>query len=190
MNDQTVSRIIRSIGVILIAVITLSFIWREVVFTGVYEVEQTAGHATRLAFAPWPKDRLKEPTREASGQEVLPIIGESIFFPVSLPRSFFTLTVTADLATAPPEDTELGIQIRPGVFWYLKHPATVRTQSDGRTQIQSTFDLRGIDQRQHLVNILLFVPGTSPTHALSLERIHFKFQRPSIIDSVRGRLHL
>lgn len=190
MNEQKIIHGIRLIGLIIVISITLSFIWREVVFTGVYEVEQVAGSATRLVLAPWPKDRLGDPKRDLSGKTVLPILGESIFFPVSLPRSFTTLTVTADLSAPPPEHTQFGVQIRPGVFWYIKNSAEIIEQSSERTRIRATFDLRGVDQRQHLINILLFAPNASVIRPLYLQRIIIKFNRPSVIDSLRGNVRL
>ncbi len=166
MTHITIRRLYRWTTVLGIIGITFFFLQKDLVWSGVWVVDQWYGQKTASISAPWPE------SATVRDENVVRIRQESVYVSVKIPRPFYSVDVMVD-AVVPRDALEIGVETIPNTLRYAIIPATHSGQS-----WNAHLSLDTVGQGSGSINFVLRFMGASDDLNAQIRQLHFTFHRP------------
>lgn len=162
----------RIIGFLAIILATSVFLFRDLVWTGQWHIEEKAGTRSSTISRPWPASAY---AIDSSG---LTVLGESVYITLHLPRAFSSMEVLVEGNEGIPQ-LEVGVGRKLNTHSY----AVTTAQRVNDRQWVAHLSLAGIDQSANALNVVLRFPAAAKS-ATHLDRFAFTFYRsPKTLSS-------
>ncbi len=169
--------LVRVLGVGVIAVLTCSFVFRDLVWTGHWRRNATMGMRSATLSAPWPSDR-----GQLSNSGFI-LKNESVYATARIPRPFERLTIV--LAGDVSEAVSVGVETKPNTHSFRLLPCMPMS----KTNCSATIPLDHVDQHLGTLNLVVRTPSATTANPKVLQTIELDFERsPLSVMKVVSRL--